>query len=64
MNGVSMDIECFNAFTIDDINFIIVKSSDNVITEKMMTNEEIKNSSIQFVQGDCSKEIKNYLKGL
>jgi hypothetical protein len=29
-----------------------------------MTNEEIKNSSIQFVQGDCSNEIKNYLKGL
>ena len=64
MNGVSMDIECFNAFTIDDINFIIVKSSDNVITEKMMSNEEINKSAIKFVQGDCSNEIKNYLKGL
>jgi hypothetical protein len=64
MKRGSVIIECFNAFSIDNINFIIVKSSDNVITEKMMTNEEIKNSSIQFVQGDCSNEIKNYLKGL
>lgn len=64
MNRGSGNIECFNAFSIDDINFIIVKSSDNVITERMMTNEEIKNSSFQFVQGDCSNEIKNYLEGM
>lgn len=64
MSTVHGDIECFNAFTIDNINFIIVRSSDNVITERMMSNEEIKSSSIKFVQGECSKEIKNYLKGL
>ena len=63
MKRGSVIIECFNAFSIDNINFIIVKSSDNVITERMMSNEEIKSSSIIFV-GECSKEIKNYLKGL
>lgn len=63
MSG-SADIECFKAFTIGDINFIIVKSSDNVISERMMSNDEIENSSIEIVQNDCCKEIKNYLEGI
>lgn len=64
MNRGSVQVECFNAFSIGDINFIIVKSSDNVITERMMSNEEINNSTIKIVQGNCSEEIENYLKGL
>lgn len=64
MSHCSADIECLNAFAIGNVNFIIVKNNNNEISEKMMSNEEINDSSIRFVNREnCCKEIKDYLEG-
>jgi hypothetical protein len=57
--------EFYNVCKIGGVNFIVAKDKNDEIIEKMMTDDEIKQSSITFSNyDDCSDEIKNYLEGL
>jgi hypothetical protein len=57
--------EFYNVGKIGGVNFIVAKNKNDEIIEKMMTDDEIKESSITFSNyDDCSDEIKNYLEGL
>lgn len=57
--------EFYNVGKIGEVNFIVLKDKNDEIIEKMMTDDEIKQSSITFSDyDDCSKEIKKYLEGL
>ena len=57
--------EFYKVCKIGDINFIVVKDENDVISEKMLNDEEIKESSMTFSEyEDCSIEIKKYLEGM
>ena len=57
--------EFYNVCKIGGVNFIVAKDKNDEIIEKMMTDDELIQSSITFSNyDDCSNEIKNYLEGL
>lgn len=56
---------CFNACTIGDLNFIVIKNGNGEVSEKMMSNDELVDSSINLISSsECCEVMTKYLKGL